>query len=449
MGNKTEHIVIIGNGISGTTAARHIRKRNSSCIITIISSETKYFFSRTALMYVYMGHMKFEHTKPYEDSFWPKNRIDLVYGHVNQIDFGKKILKIDNNEEIMYDKLILALGSVPNKFGWPGQDLKGVQGLYSCQDLMLMETNTDGIEHAVVVGGGLIGIEMAEMLSSRGIKTTMLVREARFWGNILPEQESKLIERHIISHGIDLKLNHSLKEIKSNGANRVGSILTESGEVINCEFVGLTIGVRPNVDFLRGSGLEVNKGVVVNKFLETNQPNVYALGDCAEFKEAPSGRKNIEQVWYTGRMMGETLAKTITTSKTAYQPGNWFNSAKFFDIEYQTYGRVGNKLHEGESDFYWENIDGNKSLRIVYNSDSEAVIGINVFGIRLRHEVIDRWLTEKKKVKEVVGEWNNINFDPEFFKRYEKEIAHEFAEHFGISFNIKPKNWKSILNLVS
>ena len=121
-------IVIVGNGISGITAARHIRKLSDDEIL-IVSSETEYFFSRTALMYIYMGHMKFEHTKPYEDFFWGKNKIDLLQDYVNKIDFEGKSLSTRKSGEIQYDKLILAVGSKPNKFGWPGPRLRGCAGL--------------------------------------------------------------------------------------------------------------------------------------------------------------------------------------------------------------------------------------------------------------------------------------------------------------------------------
>ena len=152
-------IVIIGNGIAGVTAARHIRKR-SDHQITIISSETKHFYSRTALMYIYMGHMKFENTKPYEDFFWKKNRINLVFDHVEKVVPSSNRLQLKSGATIPYDILIIASGSKSNKFGWPGQDLKGVQSPYGYPDLELMEENTKGINHAVMVGGGLIGIEM-------------------------------------------------------------------------------------------------------------------------------------------------------------------------------------------------------------------------------------------------------------------------------------------------
>ena len=177
-----EHIVIIGNGISGVTAARHIRK-NSDKRITIISAETDYFFSRTALMYVYMGHMKYEHTKPYENYFWKKNRIDLKRGFVQTVDHANNQLIFADGSTMSYDKLIIAVGSKPNKFGWPGQDLDGVQGLYSKQDVDMLEQNAPNNEvckRAVIVGGGLIGVEMAEMFHSRDIPVTFLVREKSF-----------------------------------------------------------------------------------------------------------------------------------------------------------------------------------------------------------------------------------------------------------------------------
>ncbi len=191
-----EHVVIIGNGISGVTAARHIRKLSNKRI-TIVSAETDYFFSRTALMYVYMGHMKFEHTQPYENWFWEKNRIELKKGFVESIDYSSKKLSLSGGDQFTYDKLILAVGSKPNKFGWPGQNLKGVQGLYSKQDLDLMEENTSRhkVDRAVIVGGGLIGVEMAEMLHSRNISVSFFVREDRFWGNVLPLKEAAIVGR--------------------------------------------------------------------------------------------------------------------------------------------------------------------------------------------------------------------------------------------------------------
>tara|TARA_R110002049_G_scaffold39916_10_gene122276 strand:- start:8242 stop:9588 length:1347 start_codon:yes stop_codon:yes gene_type:complete len=447
-----EHIVIIGNGISGIAAARHIRKLSDKKI-TIISPESKYFFSRTALMYVYMGHMKFEHTQPYENWFWKKNRLDLVHGYVTKVDTANKKLLLQGSEEITYDKLIIATGSKSNKFGWPGQDLNGVQGLYSKQDLELLEANAANKEvckRAVIVGGGLIGIELAEMLRSRDIPVTFLVRERSFWDGVLPAGESQMINEHILEHHIDLKLDTNLKEIVSDENGRAKAVVTDKGETIPCNVVGLTAGVAPNIDFLEGSGIEVGKGVKVNNFLETNIVDVYAIGDCAEQQEAIGNRRPVEAVWYTGRMMGEVLAQTICGNKRAYKPGHWFNSAKFLDIEYQTYGWVFSDLSkkDHEQHFHWRHPKEKICVTIAFHKDTKQLLGINTFGIRMRHEILDRWLTEERNMDYVMEYLKDANFDPEFYAEYEQVIVSHYNSQFGRNITPKKKSWKRIFSNV-
>lgn len=432
-----QHIVIIGNGISGVTLARHIRKL-SDHKITIISAETEYFFSRTALMYIYMGHMKFEHTQPYENWFWKKNRIDLKKAYVTEVDTETKTLHLTEGETMTYDKLVIATGSKPNKFGWPGQDFKGVMGMYHKQDLENLEVyapNNKDCKRAVIVGGGLIGIELAEMLSSRSIPVTFLVRESSFWNGVLPEGESGMINRHILSHHIDLRLSTNLKAINANEAGQVKSVvIEETGEEILCDVVGLTAGVTPNIDFLKSSKIDLGRGVLVNRHLETNIEDVYAIGDCAEQHEAIGNRRPIEAVWYTGRMMGETLAQTLCGNKRAYNPGHWFNSAKFFDIEYQTYGWVhGAKgKPDYEKQFHWIHEEDDKCITIAYHKDTDQFLGINTFGIRMRHETFDRWLTEKRDIHYVMEHLAEANFDPEFYAAYESQIIESFKNRLQL-----------------
>ena len=424
-----ERIVIIGNGIAGVTLARHIRKKSDSKII-IVSSETEFFFSRTALMYVFMGHMKFEHTQSYENDFWKKNKIDLVQGLVTNVVPDSKEIVLLSKERIAFDKLVIATGSKSNKFGWPGQDLKGVTGLYHKQDLEALENWAPSTKRAVIVGGGLIGIELVEMLRSRNIPVTFLVREKSFWGGVLPFGESQMINRHILEHHIDLRLDTNLVEILSDEKGHARAVVTDKGETIDCEIVGLTTGVSPNIDFLKDSGIELGKGVKVNRFLETNIKDIYAIGDCAEQHEAIDLRRPIEAVWYTGRMMGEVLAQTLTGTRTAYKPGHWFNSAKFLDIEYQTYGWVWAKAKEDEEQFYWEHKSGKKAIRISFDKKERTFLGINTFGIRMRHEFFDKVLTNKEKVDYVIHHLAEANFDPELFTSHTEEIQKQFISQF-------------------
>ncbi len=452
-----EHIVIIGNGISGVTTARHIRKLSDTETgsaqakkITIVSAETEYFFSRTALMYIYMGHMKFEHTQPYENWFWKKNRIELKKGFVKTVETKSKTLHFADGDTLQYDKLVIATGSKPNKFGWPGQDLEGVMGMYHKQDLEKLEKyapDNKTCKRAVIVGGGLIGIELAEMLHSRHIPVTFLVRETSFWNGVLPAGESEMINKEILNNGIDLRLGVNLKEIKADENGKAKSvIIAETGEEIACDVVGLTAGVSPNIDFIKNSGIETGRGVKVNRFLETNIPDIYAVGDCAEQHEPIGQRRPIEAVWYTGRMMGETVAQTICGNRIEYKPGHWFNSAKFIDIEYQTYGWVFGERGrpEYEKHFHWMHPDNNKCITIAYHKDTNQFLGINTFGIRMRHEFFDKILTEKRDVNYVLEHLADANFDPEFYKLHESAIVNQFNEENNTNIKLKKKSWKRI-----
>jgi len=439
---KGRKIVIIGNGVAGITCARHIRKNDSSAEISVISGESTHFFSRTALMYIYMGHMKYEHTKPYEVWFWQKNRISLIHDWVKSVDFASKKLKLEASGALEYEILVLATGSRPNKFGWSGQDLKGVQGLYSLQDLESMERDTQGVQRGVVVGGGLIGIEMAEMLKSRNIHVTFLVREKSFWNNILPPQESEMINRHIREHHIDLRLQTELSEVIDDGSGKAGAVTTLAGEKIDCQFVGLTAGVNPNIAFLKDTELETELGVLVDAYFATSIQDVYAIGDCAQFRKAPAAdRKLIEQVWYTARIHGETLAQTLTKEKTAYKPGPWFNSAKFFDIEYQTYGYVPAQWGEEMDSFYWEHPDGKICLRLLFKKANMEFVGVNTLGMRLRHAFFDKALKEKWTVGQVLSRFSLANFDPEFFKKHHEEIILAYNKKFDEQLSVQKAPW--------
>ena len=424
-----KRIVILGNGVAGITAARHLRKRTQDPIV-VLSAESDHFFSRTALMYIYMGHMSYEMTKPYEDGFWAKNRIELKRARVEKLDAAGRRLLLQGGGEIPYDVLVLATGSKSNKFGWPGQDLEGVQGLYSLQDLEAMEKASAGLSRAVIVGGGLIGVEMAEMFHSRGIDVTFLVRERRWMEQGFPAEESAMIAAEIRSAGIDLRFGEELAEALPDEKGRVRAIRTKSGQEIECQFLGLTVGVGPNVDFLKGGELEIDRGILVDEYLRTNLPGVYAIGDCAQLRQTRPGRRAIEPLWYVARRMGETVAHTITGEPLLYDPGRWFNSAKFFDLEWQVYGQVPAECPPEEDSLFWAHPQQRKALRIQFRREDRVVLGFQVMGIRYRHELCDAFLAAGKTLEEVLPNLAAANFDPEFYRQHEEDLLAVYRERF-------------------
>ncbi|VAW27787.1 Nitrite reductase probable [NAD(P)H] subunit, partial [hydrothermal vent metagenome] len=158
----------------------------------------------------------------------------------------------------------------------------------------------------------------------------------------------------------------------------------------------------------------------------TNVENIYALGDCAEIKSPTKGRQPIEAVWYTGRIMGESLAQTLCGTPTPYNPGIWFNSAKFVDLEYQTYGNVPAKIEGELTSIFWSELEPERSLRIVYEKETMKVRGFNTLGLRLRHELCDEWIKTEKTMGFVLSYLEELNFDPEFYKKFASQVTSQF-----------------------
>ncbi len=409
------HVVIVGNGAAGVAAALRLRRNDPHCRITMISGESTYHYSRPALMYIYMGHMRYRDTRPYPDSLWQEQRIELVRDWVTHIDVDTRQLELYRGEGMSWDRLLLATGSTPNRFGWPGQDLHGVQGLWGLPDLHKLERNTVGVKRAVVVGGGLIGIELAEMLHFQGIHVTFLVRESSYWNRVLPPEESTMVNEVIRASGMDLRLDTELKEILDDGRGHVRAVRTHLGEEIPCGVVGLTTGVSPNIDVVRESGIPTARGILVDGMLRSPVEDVFAAGDCAEIVTQNGKAGLVQQVWYTARMQGEIAGDVLAGIDRSYTPPLWYNSAKFLDLEYQVYGQV-HLEPEKEHHVFWKHPDRNRILRLVHNRD-QHVIGVQAMGMRLRQRVCESWILQKKTISEVLEELHRASFDPEFTAR--------------------------------
>jgi NADH oxidase (H2O2-forming) len=371
-------------------------------------------------MYAYMGHIKYEDLKPYPDDYWTRMGISLRQDHAEGIsEFGDSgnVVRLASGEVLAFDKLIIATGSRPNRFDWPGEHLRGVQGLYSIQDLEGLEASTPGIQNAVIVGGGLIGIEMAEMLRSRHINVTFLVREKSYMDYLLPEDESRMVGRHIGQFGIDIQYGTELVSINVGLGGSVESVTTSNGDEIDADFVGLTAGVHPNTSFAEVCGIETGRGVLVDQSFQTSRQGVYAIGDCAEFRESLPDGRSIEQLWYSGRRHGQALGRFLSGQDGQYQPGVFFNSAKFFELEYQTYGRIDAEPGPEYASVVWTSEAPERLLRIQYDAQTKAVVGLNVLGMRLRHEVCELWISEEADLNQVIDQIKEAGFDPEFASR--------------------------------
>lgn len=239
--------------------------------------------------------------------------------------------------------------------------------------------------------------------------------------SLFAAEESQIIEDHIRSRGITIRMADQVRELIGKDG-RIQQVQLET-DVLETQFVGVCIGVRPNIDLAQASGIACERGILADEQLRTNVPNVYAVGDCVQLQEPRDGRRAIEAVWYTGRMMGKTVAESICESPVPYDPGIWFNSAKFFDLEYQTYGDVPANPDPKIESLFWEHRSEARSIRINFKSDDRTVTGFCLLGIRYRHEVCEHWIADNTPIERVLSNLGAANFDPEFFPEYESHLV--------------------------
>lgn len=203
-----------------------------------------------------------------------------------------------------------------------------------------MEVYSEGLECVVIVGGGLIGIEMVEMFYFCYILVIFLVRELAYWNVVLFREEFEMVICYIWEYGIDFCLFIELKEIEDDGEGRVCVVIIGVGEWIDCGYVGFMVGVYFSISWLKEMVLEMDKGILVDDYLQINLLDVYVIGDCVQICYFKFGCCLIEVVWYMGCMMGEIVVYIISGWLIEYDLGIWFNFVKFMDIEYQVYGDV-------------------------------------------------------------------------------------------------------------
>ncbi len=408
-------IVIVGNGVAGITCALQARERDAEAQITVISGETDYFFSRTALMYSYMDLMPRKSLEPYERGVYDTKRIERVRDWVVDLDATAQTVTLKGGRSLPYDKLVLAVGATANMFPWDGADAvkDGLVHFVSMQDLDNCERLTPSTREAVVVGGGLIGIELVECLLHHGVKVTFLIREPHYWPVALGAEESEFVSEHMREHGVDVALEEEMTRIHTDSAGRVSQVETSKGRTIPCQMLGIAAGVKANIGRFKAfkDAPKTDRGIVVNERFETSLPNVYAIGDCASIHPSDGSAPYGELIWYSAKRHGAACAQLLFGDDAPYSPPLFFNSSKFFEVEYTTVGDVV-RVPDGAMSLYRRLPGKPVSQRIVYVDDK--VIGFNMLGSRWDHEILEQWIHERRSPAWVNKRLNKAQYDVEF-----------------------------------
>ncbi len=339
--------VIIGNSASGTAAAEAIRECDSQGKITIISDEPYFNYSRPLISY-FLGRKINQGDLPYRSrEFYKHNRIDLLLNKkATGIDLKNKNL-LAGKQRIRFDKLLIAVGGVPIMPKIKGSHLNGVFTFTKLSDAKMIAEyiKLNKVKQAVVIGGGLIGLKATEGLVELGIKVTIVELADRILSSTFDKKASGIIQAALEKIGCQLIINNTVIEIKGSN-KKINGVMLKSRRKIDTDLVIVAIGVRPNIDLVKDTPIKVNKGIIVDNFLQTNIKDVYAAGDCCEFRDDSLKMNQIIAIWPIAVRQGKIAGYNMTGLKKQYLSGLAMNSVELCGIPTISVGET-NPQQEG------------------------------------------------------------------------------------------------------
>ena len=316
--------VIIGTGVAGIAAAEAIRNQDESGEILLIGNEPHGYYSRPGLAYLITNEIPESQLYPYEKSDLQRLKSRWLQTKITKIHPQEQFIETGEGKHIRFDKLLLAPGAFAAVPKIPGINLQGVVKLDDLNDARIIIKRTRKARRAVVVGGGITALEIVEGLRARGVKTHYLLRRDRFWGSVLDETESKIVEQRLVKEGVKIHYNSEVEQIIGKG-NKVHAVRKTDGSLIKCGIFAFAIGTRPRKHLAETAGIHTDRGILVNEFLQTNNANIFAAGDVAQVFDPFSGETILDSLWGPARMQGQAAGFNMTGQSTPYHKGIPYN----------------------------------------------------------------------------------------------------------------------------
>jgi len=313
IGDNMKKHLIVGNGGAAISAARAIRAVSLDDEITIISKENCCAYSPVLITYYLGGRIGHEDMFICDESFYRRNKVNAALGiKATKVDTKLGRVYTDSNEAFNYDNLLIATGSSPIVPSIAGVNLPGVFVLRTVDDAERIISFLESKESVAIIGSGLVAMQALGALVNRGKKAILVARKHQILRMILDLQGARMLEERLYQRGIDIRLNEPVLGIGIHNKGSKKVISLTSGAELTADAVILAVGVRPNVDFLQGSGIELSGGVVVDQHCRASADGVYAAGDVAEACDPITGHYTINATWPSaieqGRVAGLNMA---------------------------------------------------------------------------------------------------------------------------------------------
>lgn len=332
--------IIIGFGVAGLAAVEAIRSVDTSSTITILSNDPHGYYSRPGLAYYLTGELHDAALYPRSSKEFTGLKFQTHLVNVQSIDRQNQTVLLDGKPPLPYDKLLLATGAQALPLKVPGSNFEGVLKLDHLADAKALLKHARRGKTAVVVGGGITALELVEGLVARGMKVHYLLRGDRYWSNVLDEQESHIVEHRLQEEGVKLHHHADVAEIIGR-RNQVRGVRLQDGQILNCDLVAYAIGIRPRLELAKQAGLKVDRGILVDDYRQTDDPNIFAAGDVAQAYDPITGTHLMDSLWTPARQQGYAAGLNMAGQRTQYVKGMSFNVTRLAGLTTTIIGTVG------------------------------------------------------------------------------------------------------------
>ena len=332
--------VIIGSGVAGIAAIEAIRSVDGAGEVVLIGDDPYGYYSRPGLAYYLTGELHDKALFPRTANDFRKLNFQYVRSRATRILRAEHVLELADGSTVLYDRLLIAVGAQAMPLDVPGADLEGVLKLDHMEDAKRILKQARRGNTAVVIGGGITALEITEGLLARGMKVHYLLRGDRYWSNVLDEHESRIIERRLRDEGVILHYRAEAAEV-TGSHGRVSGVRLLDGKTLKCDLVAYAIGVRPRLDLAKQAELEIERGILVNEYLQTSDPDVFAAGDVAQVYDPASGKSILDSLWNPAREQGCAAGLNMAGRRTAYLKPPAFNVTRLAGLTTTIIGTVG------------------------------------------------------------------------------------------------------------
>jgi NAD(P)H-nitrite reductase large subunit len=409
--------LIIGGGVAGTTAAETIRATDKEGSIAIVSDEPR-MYSRIMLSKpnFFLGKIPFDSVWLKTPEWYTENKIDFIGESLAvKLDTQNKTVELKDGKVLSYEKLLLATGGEACPWSLPGADKKGICYLRDLSEAKELTEQIKNAKSSIAVGSGFVSFEMCEMMRLAGLEVTLVMRAPYYWHPLLDEESGKMIEAALEKGGVKILRNSEVSEIL--GDDHIEGVILKNGEKIDCQLALIGIGLICNLDWVKNSGVEINKGILANEYLETNVPDIYTAGDVAEFNDIVLGERIQLGNWVNAQMQGRTAAMNMLASSSAEasarQAKKPFKMVSFytcigFGLNIAMSGDV--RVKDGYKIIKRGSPEINSFARIIVDENDE-IIGATFINRTQDMGPINKLIETNFKVSGHESELSDINFD--------------------------------------